>query len=122
MADAPCPGTLSAGSASQVLIDGGTPFSVGCQPTGGGRRRLRDESFWIKRYALNELEDLIWENKWKFTTGDVAYLRKIEEETENENFKRALAGARERMATGAREGPCVIQEKKGEEVEESSGP
>jgi hypothetical protein len=37
-------------------------------------KNLEDESYWIQCYSVYELEGLIREKSWKFTTGDVAYL------------------------------------------------
>lgn len=84
-------------------------------------KNLKDESQWVQRNGLYELEGLIEEKKWPFTTGDVAYLQKIEEEAENRDFMENMAEVREKMASQANEGPCVLEKSKEGEGEKENG-
>jgi len=75
---------------------------------------LRDESTWIKWFTLGELEVLIIDKKWKFTSGDVDFLQSVEENEDIPGIKKSLARIRELMAKIAVDGPPLVGEPKKE--------
>jgi hypothetical protein len=77
---------------------------------------LEDDSFWIRCYSTWELDGLIENKMWKFTSGDVAYLEGIEKDANNPAFKKYVADAREQMAAMAVEGPPSIEMETGKNV------
>ncbi len=80
---------------------------------------LKDDSYWIRCNCAKELDDLVKSGEWRFTRGDVAYLENIEKEAEKPVCKRLIAAVREKMASGAEEGPPFIKEKADEKKERS---
>jgi hypothetical protein len=76
-------------------------------------------SEWVRLNSLFELEGMLEDGKWVFTTGDVAHLKSMEGEAKPATFKKSLLDARVKMAEQAVEGPPLLKkvgEKKTEET------
>jgi hypothetical protein len=70
---------------------------------------LKKKSPWLQGSGVKELDWLLEEKRYTFTTGDVAYLERVEATMENEPLKRSLRTLREAVSAVAVEGPAAVE-------------
>ena len=69
---------------------------------------LKDESTWVRSNSLLQLEGLVKDRTWPFTTGDVAFLRILAEKEKKPDLKKRFQAVVKAVAARAKEGPCSI--------------
>lgn len=83
---------------------------------------LRHESVWYRQNGLFELKGLVDQKSYPFTRGDVEYLMRVANDSEDNNLKKDLTALCEIMTESAVEGPCILEKVNAPEKEDVPPP